>query len=862
MNSTPSSSRPQVSSTEELEMEQALGIAPEPKKLSVEENNALVADEALRLVLEGFSVIPVYQAVDGVCTCQKGAECTHAGKHPIGGTKRVYNEPEVVNQWRSRKLPINLGLCPEKDLIVLDFDGDPGVRFLERLLAWCPELQPDKGKYAFFRSGGGGYHLVGRGSARCGTQIHGIQGFDVRGERGMVVVEPSLYAKGGEYKALVPLTTGVAEFPDKIVLLARGKLPFIDLRKIKPSRVVTIDDLRGMKRWKTVMGLVAKGKSFAEPDSKTRNQTMFEICKSIARRYPDCDPKAVAAIFRPSLEAMLEEAPDAPTPELMAERLDYCIEQNSERDKNLVQVSTNIEEMAEKVMAEVWKAPEDANNDEGEYALFDHGGVLCTVNTSRGLTEMLEEGEGSPAIKLVNVSGMRGILSGAAQWVNKDNSPVMCPHEVASYICDVVQGPQERWRAPPLTAVVDGAFLRPNGSICAGGIYDEKTGIYSARRSALAAKGELMERDEAVDLLQDVFDDFPIEDEYQGVLPASVLTGVGRFAFKGPSPLFLIDANVRGAGKTLAARAAGFIIARGGAIGTALGDDAEEDRKQITSLAMSGAQVVLIDNVTGTLGTSKLCEALTLHDGVWSDRVLGRNEMWRGDFRPTWFGTGNNIELHSDMVRRVVWCRLNSKEERPEYRDFSQFTHPSLLTYVLENRDRLYWAALSILKRYMDIGMPQPDTKTLGGYEGWSKFVRGAVMWCGYADPLASTAMDVLADRDYMSGSGLVEGILLVQTKLGKPRIRAQEIVDEVNDMVDNTVKEVAKGLGMDGEDPYAELRQILLDFRGPRTKTESIQATTVGRALRKYRGRTFGKYRLKQSGTRGLYWNVEEVGA
>ena len=83
--------------------------------------------------------------------------------------------------------------------------------------------------------------------------------------------------------------------------------------------------------------------------------------------------------------------------------------------------------------------------------------------------------------------------------------------------------------------------------------------------------------------------DFPFaKPEHRAAWLAFVLTPLARHAFSGPSPLFLIDANTRGSGKSLLADVGGIL-----ATGTTLARmsnprDDEECRKRITALALAG----------------------------------------------------------------------------------------------------------------------------------------------------------------------------------------------------------------------------------------------------------------------------------
>jgi hypothetical protein len=212
---------------------------------------------------------------------------------------------------------------------------------------------------------------------------------------------------------------------------------------------------------------------------------------------------------------------------------------------------------------------------------------------------------------------------------------------------------------------------------------------------------------------------------------AGLLTPLARFAFTGPSPLFLADANVRGSGKGLLLNCIAQIVTGTEFSTTTYTDNEEELRKRITSLAMKGDGLVLFDNLVGTFGNAVLDAALTTT--YWEDRVLGGNRMFRGPLYVTWYGTGNNVALGADTARRIVHIRLESPLERPELR--KDFLHPQLLAWVRKERARLLGAALTPLRAYCAAGRPDMDLPAWGSFEGWSALVRNAVVWCDLPDP-------------------------------------------------------------------------------------------------------------------------------
>lgn len=235
---------------------------------------------------------------------------------------------------------------------------------------------------------------------------------------------------------------------------------------------------------------------------------------------------------------------------------------------------------------------------------------------------------------------------------------------------------------------------------------------------------------------------------------AGVITPIVRSAFEGPSPLFLFDANVRGAGKTLLAQSVGCI-----ALGRDLGvsnysADPEELRKQITAIVIAGDPAILFDNLQGAIGGSTFDRMLTAT--YWSDRILGTNTTVNLPLRTTWYGTGNNVMLHGDTCRRTLHCRLDVLEENPEDRE--GFTHPDLMAWIRRERTRLVVASLTIVAAYLKAGRPALGLKPMGSFEGWSDVVRQSVVWAGCPDPCTTRdGLASMADSDTIALGSLLD---------------------------------------------------------------------------------------------------------
>jgi hypothetical protein len=220
-------------------------------------------------------------------------------------------------------------------------------------------------------------------------------------------------------------------------------------------------------------------------------------------------------------------------------------------------------------------------------------------------------------------------------------------------------------------------------------------------------------------------------------------------------------------------------------------DGEEELRKKITTVLMYGDRLVLLDNLTGGFGDGTLDRLLTA--GEWQDRQLGSNRQFRGPVNATFFATGNNVAIRADTARRVCHIRLESSEERPEER--SDFKRPHLIAWVIDNRNRLLGAALTILRAYHLAGRPDHELKPWGSFESWSRLVRNAVVWCGLPDPgVTRQAVQEQADE---TGRGL------------RQLLAALELMDQ--DRHGLTAAEiVGRAYGDDARDP-PDVREMLV---------------------------------------------------
>ena len=387
-----------------------------------------------------------------------------------------------------------------------------------------------------------------------------------------------------------------------------------------------------------------------------------------------------------------------------------------------------------------------------------------------------------------------------------------------SWVVDALSTSSELKGIRHLVGICETPQMRPDGSLLERPGYDRSTGLVYRpldRIPPIPARPSIDDAVKARDALLEVAADFPFEtDAHRGAWISMILTGMARAAIDGAVPLFLIDANVRGAGKTLLAQATSIIMTGRQSPVMLWPEEEEERRKAITALAIAGDNVVLLDNVDGVLGGAALNAALT--STTWTDRILGLSKTTgRLPLTTCWIATANNCELGRDTTRRTIHVRIVSPLEHPE--DRIGFKHPNLKTWVQAERPRLVAAALTILRAYEVAGRPDMKLGPMADYIAWSR-IRNVVAWIGYPDPLQTQrVLSSQADRD----AGELRSLLL-----GIQSVTAANEWASASDIL-------ARASAPGGE----QLKQAMLEYCADRNGNLP-SAKSLGWRLRRYVGR------------------------
>ncbi len=482
----------------------------------------------------------------------------------------------------------------------------------------------------------------------------------------------------------------------------------------------------------------------------------------------------------------------------------------------------------------------------GGSGLYQRSGCLVHVSREPSPPNARVVVPGSlPRIRHLPASLLRETITAAVDLVTRgdgEDKPTR-PHK---WLVDALhqRGQYPSETIPPLVGIVRCPTIRPDGTVLQEPGYDARSGLLydpDGEYPTVPDAPTLEQASQAAAELLEVIQDFPfMAEEHRSVWLALLLTLVGRSAIPGPCPLFAVDANTRGSGKSLMCDAAGVIAFGDQLPRKTWSRDDDETRKTITSIALEAVPAVLLDNVSSTLGSASLDAVLT--GTSWTDRILGKSQT-TGTLPLTavWIATGNNLVLGADTARRSLYCRLETLEEHPEDRE--DFRHRDLLRWVRENRHRLAVHAVTVLRAYLAAGTPKQSLKSWGSFQAWSDLIRGAIVWIGRPDP-AHTKMIVRdADRTTELLGMLLEGVTEADTGNG---VTAGELA-----------KLVQHPLRVDDHDPYPALRAAVTELCGSK-----VDARQLGYKLRSYADRVCGGRRLvrREVHTGIKRWSVEPV--
>lgn len=344
------------------------------------------------------------------------------------------------------------------------------------------------------------------------------------------------------------------------------------------------------------------------------------------------------------------------------------------------------------------------------------------------LTRVVRDETGNPNAQPLNNSAILRTLAETADWVeysidddgNEFFKPKFPPDDVVRSV-----GAMGEWPGlPALEGVVNAPTFAPDGTLHSTQGYNPVTRLYNASTVKLGDTTPTPANVEQAKglIVDELLGDFPFKDDASRAHAVGlVLLPFARPMIDGPTPLHLVDSPMPGTGKGLLISACALPATGRDVHSMAPGKDEDEWRKRLTSTLLLGGTHLSIDNIREPLDSGVLASALTQE--YIEDRILGLSQMARLRVRTIWCANGNNITPSDEIARRSIWIRLDANAEKPWERD--GFKHTNLRAWVMQNRSCLVTATVTLVRAWVDKGMPAWSGKNKGSYDAWSATIGG-----------------------------------------------------------------------------------------------------------------------------------------
>lgn len=752
-------------------------------------------EEALLLAECGFAVFPVWPSIEERCTCRRGGACkSKPGKHPMCAEGQ-----HSPNRWSSSKDPETIRkLWARRPDASIGVDCDAsGVLVLDfdgkggrTSLA---ELEKALGPLAptLTSSTGredGGEHRWFKLPEGVGVKNGAALGVDMKGAGGYAVAPPSVHKSGTQYAWKDLLEQ--ADLPEPWAAWCREASAKKGKKKVLPGPERLAARLAEIR-------LIPPG----DVAHDTLRDATYEL--AALERERQIGPEWADEITQVVTQEWAEPMPLG--------EIEALISSAREKAQASGQIIADVDQASRVV-------------DQALDVLARDGRVYQRLGR---LVRTRYDDTGAMTIEALPEAALVESLTVGTAWRKITAKGGLAPCLPLEWTVDMLVGRSEYPGIRRLTGIVDAPTIRPDGSVLSEPGYDVATGLLMDSRIDIDVPDTPTKEEAKAALteLAELFTETPFEggrDTYRSAALAGLLTLVARPAIKGPVPIIGVDGPQAGPGKTFVAQTMAAVAYGRLLPCTTYTSDQDEQRKLLLGIALAGKRAVFFDNVSAReeLGGAVLSAAVT--SDTISNRTLGTMGVPDVPWGAVVIATGINLRVSREGARRVLYTRLSSPCANPADRKFKV---PDRLERTLRDRPRLLGAALTVLRAGFahadEVAKATQGLSPVGTFSGWARVVRSTLVWLGEADPWSDRAELAIADED----TAKVETFARELAAKGKPM----------------TPTEIIALL------PSDPLRSAALGLC-PGFPTPS----TLGGALKSYRGAVFGAFRIVHTEPQG----------
>ena len=291
-------------------------------------------------------------------------------------------------------------------------------------------------------------------------------------------------------------------------------------------------------------------------------------------------------------------------------------------------------------------------------------------------------------------------------------------------------------------------YVDLNGAIISGNGYHADRRVYidcDVEIEAIPVEISADDIDDAMTLLRWPTESVRFDDDASRDAPVLLALSIVDLPNRDKPPMFFITAVFPGSGKTIIAHLAHTIVFGYEAATKAFSTNAEEVRKSLSTCVDEGRQVAVLDNIPNGHHFESADTDQFLTSKIRADRRLGGNSSIEGFSNMLVIGTGNNVSVAEDSLRRLTHCRISRPYPQPPVGHARYGIDP--VAEIKTNRAAYLRALLIVLAAFRrTLPSARPGAFVLPSFEGWSRHTLHAFLSAGGRFDASSGAS--LADSD------------------------------------------------------------------------------------------------------------------